>query len=272
MNNSNTGEIKYCLCGCGQVVLNKYVHGHNSKGSSHSLETKEKLRLASSSRKHRPESIEKMKLKHSGQVSPMKGKHHSEEAKNKLRNFNLGKPSCRKGKHHTEETIEKLKQYVGVLNSRYGKNNTIEHNQKISKSIKLKYQNIEYKEKVINGVFSYFRNKIKMNNLEQKLFEVIDQIQPKDWKFVGNGELIISGKCPDFININGKKKIIELFGSYWHSKEFRNDGKENEEHEGDRINHFKEFGYDTLIIWDKELSDIDTLKLKISKFTESNGD
>lgn len=26
----------------------------------------------------------------------------------------------------------------------------------------------------------------------------------------------IGGLCPDFVNCNGKKVIIELFGDYWH--------------------------------------------------------
>ena len=52
---------------------------------------------------------------------------------------------------------------------------------------------------------------------------------------------------PDFININGEKKVIELFGEHWHDTEEK--GQEN------RINKFKQFGFDCIVIWGKELKD-----------------
>lgn len=85
---------------------------------------------------------------------------------------------------------------------------------------------------------------VKQNKKERELQRFLDAILPNEYKFVGDGEFIIAGKCPDFVNINGKKKIIELFGLYWH----RNDNPQ------DRIDLFKQYGYDTLIIWENELN------------------
>ena len=73
---------------------------------------------------------------------------------------------------------------------------------------------------------------------------------------MGNGEVFIAGKVPDWININGKKQLIELFGSYWHKPE----------DEEIRITHFKQFGFDTLVIWDKELKNREQLIDKIKSF------
>jgi predicted nucleotide-binding protein (sugar kinase/HSP70/actin superfamily) len=38
-----------------------------------------------------------------------------------------------------------------------------------------------------------------------------------DYFFKNNGKIIIERYNPDFIQCNGKKKIIELFGEYWHN-------------------------------------------------------
>ena len=70
--------------------------------------------------------------------------------------------------------------------------------------------------------------------------------------------MILSGKIPDFVNVNGKKKLIELYGDYWH----RNDNPQ------DRINLFKKFGWDTLVVWEKELKDEILLKEKILEFNK----
>ena len=61
-----------------------------------------------------------------------------------------------------------------------------------------------------------------------------------------------------------RKKLIELFGDYWHSKE--RTGIEPKEHERKRIEHFKQFGFDTLIIWEHELKDLNKVKNRIIQF------
>ena len=96
------------------------------------------------------------------------------------------------------------------------------------------------------------------NKTESKLFSVLDKCYPNEWKYVGDGSFVINGKNPDFINCNGKKLIIELFGEHWHDKDEEEPRKEI----------FKQFGYETLIIWANELRHIDELKTKLNKFIE----
>jgi len=81
------------------------------------------------------------------------------------------------------------------------------------------------------------------NKVEILLDNLLQDNFPNEWKFVGDGQIIIGGKVPDFININHRKQIIELFGNYWH----RNSSPQ------DRINLFAQYGYATLIIWESEL-------------------
>ena len=97
---------------------------------------------------------------------------------------------------------------------------------------------------------------IKQNKMEVKLENIATDLFPNEYKFVGHGEFIIAGKCPDFVNINGQKKIIELYGDYWH------DGDNPQ----DRIDLFAKYGYNTLVVWEHELKDIENLKIRLTEF------
>lgn len=94
------------------------------------------------------------------------------------------------------------------------------------------------------------------NKAEVFLNNLLDEMYPNEWKFVGNGDVIIAGKSPDFININGQKKIIEFYGEHWH----QNDDPR------DRESVFAPYGYKTLVIWGKEMKNIELLKERICRF------
>ena len=91
------------------------------------------------------------------------------------------------------------------------------------------------------------------NKAELFLQNLLDKHFPNTWKYVGDGQLIIAGKCPDFANINGRKDLIELFGVYWHQPE----------EVVLRKRHFKQYGYNCIIIWENELQSEQTLVEKI---------
>ena len=75
------------------------------------------------------------------------------------------------------------------------------------------------------------------------------------FKFVGGGEVWLGNRNPDFINTNGKKQVIELFGTYWHPVfDVAN-----------RIEHYKQYGFACLIIWEDELADLSKLTKKIKR-------
>jgi len=105
--------------------------------------------------------------------------------------------------------------------------------------------------KAINAALNY-----KQNKIEIKLENILDEILLNEYKYVGDGQFFLGGHCPDFLNVNGKKKLIELYGDYWH----RNDNPQ------DRIDFFKKYGFDTLVLWESELKDISKIKNKILEF------
>jgi G:T-mismatch repair DNA endonuclease (very short patch repair protein) len=108
---------------------------------------------------------------------------------------------------------------------------------------------------------------IKPNKPEKFLDNLFQQFFPNQIKYIGDGrdkDSIVSGRCPDFIFTDGQKKIIEFNGDYWHGEKIT--GRTKEEEEQQRIAHFAKEGYQTLIIWEHELEDIDILQKKIFEF------
>ena len=91
------------------------------------------------------------------------------------------------------------------------------------------------------------------NKLEKKFEEILE---PFGFDFVGDGKLIVKGKCPDFWN--GENKLIEIYGDYWHQ------GQDPQ----DRIDLFKTVGYDCLVIWEHELEDEPTVLERIRNFNK----
>ena len=62
------------------------------------------------------------------------------------------------------------------------------------------------------------------------------------------------------------KKVIEHFGDYWHGE--CKTGIRNDLHEKQIIENYKKVGIDCLVIWEHELKDIDSLKIKINNFLD----
>ena len=122
---------------------------------------------------------------------------------------------------------------------------------------KKRWQDPEFVKKV--------RAKSFPNKPEILLLDILNTLFPNEYKFVGDGEFTLAGKNPDFVNVNGQKKIIELFGDYWHGEDVQ--GVPKEQHMQERIDCFAQYGYQTLIIWEHELENIEQLKKRVLLFS-----
>ncbi len=167
-----------------------------------------------------------LQIKFKGKGNPVFGKHHTKEQKIKWSKMRKAEGNGMFGRHHTEATKEKIRQKL-ITRIKEGKYN------------------------------------LKANKPEKQLNKLLKKILPNEYKFVGNGKLFIAGFVPDFINCNGQKKIIELFGDYWHNRE---DAKKRDKQ---RLKTYKKYGFKTLIIWQHELKELNKLELKIKKFNKS---
>lgn len=87
------------------------------------------------------------------------------------------------------------------------------------------------------------------------------------FKYVGNGDLIVERKVPDFVSFDGKS-IIEYFGSYWHD----NPKQEHRTEQG-TINHYSKHGYRILILKKEDLENEIKLEDKVKELIkELEGD
>ena len=253
----------FCQCGCGQITKVaennnrqrgwnkgehiKFVQGHNSR-TDHPMQGK----------KQTAEAIKKMmenRIFPTGEDHSMFGKTHTPEVRRRLSELYTGvkqspdlikkRVEGRRGYRHSAETRRK----IGVGNK--GKFVSEETNRKNSEAKKSAWQDPAYARKclVINSP----------NKQEMKLMGILDLFYPGDWKFVGDGQVIIAGKCPDFINVNGQKKIIELYGERWH----KNDDPQ------DRADIFSPFGYETLVVWVNDLKSMKRLLPLLKPFCQT---
>lgn len=148
------------------------------------------------------------------------------------------------GKKHSR----KLKNFLRKLANKQWRDDKLrKRNSEISVGY---WQSIDYQKKQV------ISRSLRPNKIELRLNKILNENFPNEYKYVGDFQFWLGGKNPDFMNVNGQKKLIELYGSYWH----KDDNPRN------RINHFKKYGFDTLIIWDKELKNIPKLEKKLEIF------
>lgn len=98
---------------------------------------------------------------------------------------------------------------------------------------------------------------IMPNKKELILLNLLNKLFNNKWKYTGDFSFCINGKCPDYTH-NTEKKLIELYGDYWHQGQ-------NPQY---RIDFFKKEGYETLVIWEHELKDMNKVKERLFSFVE----
>ena len=119
---------------------------------------------------------------------------------------------------------------------------TEEELKKMKENAKKRWKNEEYAKMM----FKAFNR--KPNKIEKTLNQLLEE-NNLPYKYVGDGEVWFGGKNPDFIQCNGKKKVLEVFGDYWHTKRVRSFW----ETEWGRKLHYQQYGFDCLVIWEHEL-------------------
>lgn len=107
---------------------------------------------------------------------------------------------------------------------------------------------------------------------EARIIEILDNFSITEWKYVGNGEVKLGNLYPDFINVNGKKKLIEVFGRVYHDPAKRYGRELNlADREPYRKAIYASLGFDCLVLWDDEMKKLADKEIAdiIRKFTNS---
>lgn len=183
------------------------------------------------------------------------GWHHTEETKARLR-AKMNSPEVHEkiasklrgennpfyGRHHSKESIER-----GNIGRRAWLN--VPDNRK--KSLEGSYKGFLVLTKQLQR---YIREGLP-NPSECLLKQILEESCPGEYRY-NDGWFMLDHKLPDFVNVNGKKKLVELFGERYHRPE------EVEK----RISNFAKYGWDTLIIWAKELKEREKVLQRVRVF------
>jgi very-short-patch-repair endonuclease len=110
-----------------------------------------------------------------------------------------------------------------------------------------------------------FRKKLLKNSNpnkpEKALNDILIQLFNNQYYLNVKGKYVIGTKIPDFIDVKNKK-IIEMFGDYWHNR------PEIKLRDKRRLIEYKKFGYKTLIVWQEELKNKVQLIKKLNIFNK----
>ena len=176
---------------------------------------------------------------HKGEKHHLFGKHLSIETREKLSKAHKGQVPWNKGGTLSEEHKQKLSDAkTGERHHNFGKH--------LSKETRRK---LRIKRKA--------RKFPTHHTKPEQIFEQICKRNNLDFHYVGDGSLWIGKKeekqlNPDFIEANGKKIIVEVFGDYWHSPLLNMGMKESSTLEY-RKRHYKQFGWKSIFLWESDL-------------------
>ncbi len=130
------------------------------------------------------------------------GRKFSESRNKKLSKSKMGK----KIGSFPKEVKEKRSKIFKLLweNEEYRKMQTLnriksngnpETKKKIGAASRRLWETSEYREKVLRKTMEACH--AKPNKAEAKLYSILQELYPNEWEFVGDGALIVGGRCPD---------------------------------------------------------------------------
>ena len=227
-------------------IREKRLRSSRFKGHHHTEETKEKLSL---------------KLK--GQISWIKGR--TKETDERIRKGGIKSGNSRKdiipwnkGKKYSEEVCKQMSKVA--IKSWQNK----ERRKRGCLAAKKLWQNKEYREQQITRLNSEENVKKALKGLfkrptsfEKKIIDLCKKYN-FPYKYVGDGELIICYRNPDFVNVNGQKKLIEPYYSGCHPVNY----------EESRGGLFAKYGWKTLFLNEKDLCCKDWEQVCLKKITD----
>lgn len=202
--------------------------------------------------------ILKMKGKHFSPRTELKpgnklalGYHYTPEQKHAL-------SEQRKGEHSSPATEIREGQHVnpatefkkGHLAWNKGKSPSDESRRRMSHAAKKRWQDPEQVARRIEALG------IKPNKIEKEVDSILQSEFPGEWKYNGDFScgVMLGRRIPDFVNVNGRKAVIEVFGEPWHipspNKPFKvNPSREEAQTRAD----YSRLGYTCYILWHNDL-------------------
>ena len=219
------------------------------KGSHHTEATKARMsEIAKRDGRGTFPRTEELKKKHSvsAKVRGVGIYPRTEEHRRHTSEAETGEKHWLFGKHHSEETKKKISEAMKRV---WGNLDYRENARKQSRGATLKlWQDPTYREKVILATIK--ANSQRPTAPEKQVLDAIEQYH-LPYRYTGDGSFIIHGICPDFVNTNNQKIVIEVFGNYFHSPEVL--GNEWKRTELGRIMVYNSLGFRCLVLWEDDI-------------------
>lgn len=219
-----------------------------------------------------------------------KGKHPSEETRRRMSESTKGDKHPMFGKHHSEKTRRKISEHhadlSGVKNPMFGKHLSEKTRERMSLSKKGRKLTEEHKKKIsesTKGEKAYWYGKHHSEETRKKISEARkQQVFPKTYtnievifmnickdnnlpfKYTGDGSFWIGKINPDFIECDGKKIAVDIFGDYWHSPLLNRNIKECMTLDY-RVKEAKKRRWKVIIFWESDLKRSDAEQFVIKK-------
>lgn len=179
-------------------------------------------------------------IKHFGGKHSMLGKKHSEESKRKMSLAHKGVP-------HPWNEAQRKKIPIAIKKALKGKK---------CPWVSERNKRPEFVAKVLKSLQK------RPTSIEKRFIDII-QKHSLPFEYVGNGRRIIGSRCPDFVHSQNPKKVIEVFGTYFHSPEVNKKVHPSRTYSG-TTQYYSQHGVDCLIFWDHELENeqavVDTVR------------
>lgn len=132
---------------------------------------------------------------------------------------------------------------------------------KISATMKKKWDSMPEDKKAERVLRGLVIPRFKPNKAELGLKKILDKAFPKEFRLNVCGGFVLGGKVPDFVNVNGKKVVVEMAGRYWHKPSYEKERKAT----------FARYGFRTAVIWEKELKDAQMVADKVHGVMHDQG-
>lgn len=212
-----------------------------------------------------------------GENNPMWGKYHSSYTKELISQRAKDNSNAKGSRHPKLSEYNRTHIRRGINNPNYGQH----YGLGIPKSSEWKAKNSQ--TRIARGlskgdknpmakkenVAKYFKSLAKRPTKPERIVnDILERYFPNEFKYNGDFSqgIMIAGLIPDFVNVNGRKQVIEVFGRRFHDPNVAKWEIKWCRTEVGRIMTYNSVGFDCLIIWEHELKDENQLIKKIRKW------
>lgn len=172
-----------------------------------------------------------------------------------------------KGSIGHPHTIESRKK-IGLAQTKFFAEHP-ERRRQVSNAMKEKWCDPDIRDKLILGSISARVD--KPNKLESRVIKIMEEYH-LPYRYCGDGSVIVGFLKPDFVNIDGQKKLIEVFGNAYHDPKKAIVKIRPHSLENNRKKIFHNYGFDTLVLWEDDIkkSSDETVAERIRDFTKAS--